>query len=283
LIDGSRFAVVSIAMLTFTRRSRYLLIRLGLGLIVVASFAAVVVIAYGLQAPAPLAVHDDYDPVVTLTSDSSDSTSVERARGQIASLMRADDAVDWTALTSDVALTGPELLPSTSFAAFQLEFIGDIYPAATDWRSSATHVTQGAPTDAMFPTAFAGSTLGGGGGGIGGGGGGGSIGSASPGSDSSGSLGTSNFALPTTLVALDRVNQDPRGPQSSNAGQDGSFHASDSNGAEKSNGRAGGPSVAKLAEGASGPTAVPEPSTLMLAAVGLISLIASRSRRRASC
>jgi PEP-CTERM motif len=271
-------------MLTFIRRSRYLLLRLGLGLVVLASLAAVVVIAYGLPARAPIEVHDDYDPV-TLTSDSSDSTSVERARKQIASLIRADDAVDWSGLTFDMTLTGPTILPSTNLAELQLEFIGDAYPSATNWQSSATHARQGAPADAMSHTAFAGSTLGGGGiGGVGGGGGGGSIGAAGgPGSDSRRSLAASNIGLPT-LTALFEPQGAPGQPSSNGESSGSSFHASDSNGSEKPNGRAGGSSVAALAEGEGADVvAVPEPSTLMLAAAGLISVIASRSRRRASC
>jgi hypothetical protein len=110
-------------------------------------------------------------------------------------------------------------------------------------------------------------------------------------------MGVSETALPIGLTAL-FGQQDAAGLASLNGngkqppglngglppGQDRSFNASsESNGAQQSNGRgrAGGASVVALqVEG--GAVTVPEPSTLMLAAVGLFSLIASRSRRRES-
>lgn len=295
LIDGSRLALVSIVMLTSIHRP--LLIRGGLTLFAVASFATVVVLAHELLATV-VAGGDRVASESVIADDPASSadasTSVERARGQIASLARRDGsaystaAVDWTGLTYDVALSDVDLLRSTTSADLELALMGINEPAAAaGWLSLGPESAQAANGGGMGSGAFARGSAGSGGGGGGGPTGAASGGSANPGSAGGASGFESRSSLPSTLAGLFESQVVP-GQPSSNGGQSSgqagsSFNASESNGgAQKSNGRAGGPSVAAQAAGDTVVT-VPEPSTLMLAAVGLISLIASRSRRRASC
>ena len=295
-------------MLTSTHRY---LIRVGLSLFAAASFATVAVLAHEYLAPV-VATSDRAvaEPVVAddPAASADNSSSVERARGQLASMVRpsgspyATMALDWTGLTFDV-----DLLRETTPADLALASIGIIEPApAVDWPALSPQSPQAEYGGGMGAAAFAGVSAGGSGGagGAGGGSGGGgspgaSGGVAASGSNSagSGSMGASETALPIGLTAL-FGQQDAAGLASLNGngkqppglngglppGQDRSFNASsESNGAQQSNGRgrAGGASVVALqVEG--GAVTVPEPSTLMLAAVGLFSLIASRSRRRES-
>ena len=189
-------------------------------------------------------------------------------------------------------LSDVDLLRSTTSADLELALMGINGPAAAaGWLPLGPQSAQAAYGGGMGSGAFARGTASGGGGGGGGptGAASGGSGSADPGSAGGASGFASRSSLPIALTALFETPGAPGQPGSNGgqaSGQDGSgFHATDSNGAEKSNGRAGGPAVTALAEGegAADTVAVPEPSTLMLAAVGLIGLIASRSRRRASC
>ena len=295
-----------------TSMHRYL-IRVGLSLFAAASFATVAVLAH--EYLAPVVATSDRAVAESVVADdpaasADNSSSVERARGQLASMVRpsgspyATMALDWTGLTFDV-----DLLRETTPADLALASIGIIEPApAVDWPALSPQSAQAEYGGGMGAAAFAGVSAGGGGGaaggsgGAGGGsGGGGSAGASggAPGSNAagSGSMGVSGTALPVGLTALfgpqdaaglASLNGNGKQPPGLNGGlppgQDRSFNASsESNGAQQSNGRgrAGGASVVALqVEG--GAVTVPEPSTLMLAAVGLFSLIASRSRRRES-
>jgi hypothetical protein len=188
-------------MLPTVRRSRSLMIRLGLGLIAIGSLVAVVLLlpdvlnattssnakSYGAVAATVDAAADSSVPPdsavaeVSVSSSGDEMALAERARDQIASLVSTDDAVDSSALTFSTALTtDTDILPPTLEPIDERRLLAGIDPAAAHWLPLASQITQLARADGMAPAGFGGVMPGGGGAG-GWSGGGASGGSASGG------------------------------------------------------------------------------------------------------
>lgn len=314
------FAQISVAMLSFARRFRLIFIRLGLCLIAVVSLAAIVVLlsqsilasAAGAKSSKTVATNS-HVPALTLKPDSGvaevqlissgdELASIERARAQMPSLVNANNAVDWSALTD---LDDSELLPTSFEDIDEIALIAGMDPAFADWMPLGGQVAQLASAEDRNSGSFGGGGGGGRNGWSGGGGGAGAIsgGGGSGGSRLAGSLDGSNGF---SGVAGDGF-VDVRSANSPTSAQSGANSSNGTNGsANGSNGTATGPSgnangtatgtatasglagdvppgLARLG-GAGGVstsvTSVPEPSTLLLMAAGLSGLAMSKLRGR---
>jgi hypothetical protein len=304
-------------MLSFARRFRLIFIRFGLCLIAVVSLAAIVVLlsqsilasAAGTQSktvatnshvPALTLKPDSGVGEVQLISSGDELASIERARSQMPSLVNANNAIDWSALSD---LDDTELLPTTFEEIDEITLIAGMDPAFADWVPLGGQVAQLASADDSNSGSF-----GGGGGGArngwsgGGGGGAGGLGSGggSGGSGASRLAGSVDGSNGFSGVAGDGI--DVRSANSASNSQSGANSNGTNGNANGTNGNANGTANANgvsTAPGLAGDvppglagsggvgatsttttTSVPEPSTLLLMAVGLSSLTMSLRRRR---
>jgi hypothetical protein len=244
---------------------------------------------------------------VQLSSSADELASIERAREQITSLVRADDPLDWSALTSDLTVSDEELVP-TSLEDFDAIVLAGVNPAVEDWVPLGSQVAQLVSADVT--AGFAGVMMGGGSGAGGWSGGGGGVGSIGAGeglaaggdidgpSISARSTGSREaFDARGSFIALGANhdgNHDVRGEQAArqNGGaNNGNAYGPNENGnaygrSENGRGEIGrarsGSDPARVVPGGNGvpaPVSVPEPSTLLLTAAGLGSLTMARLRR----
>ena len=180
------------------------------------------------------------------------------------------------------------ILAPTFIGVDDLALIAAIEPAAADWLPWATEVTQLARANSGGSgMGGGGGAFGGGGGGFGGGGGG-SLGGGAFTDVASGSEGSSGLATLTALrggggIAADaipvRSNGSDSGDSSPASRRDDGDANDRNNGNHRSNNSNGG-APRGSGNGPGDPTKVPEPSTMLLMAVGAASLAAKRLRRR---
>lgn len=304
-------------LLTTVRRSRTLLIRCGLGLIAVVSLvAAVPLISNALNATTPLdsvsarfasaseagrtITDSDLDSSVAIVPESSSADEIAltaRAQEHLASLVRTDAPIDgMPLLTSDHGFPIETILaPVVLVGIDDLAMIASIEPAAADWLPMATEATQLARANISGSGA-----MGGGGGAFGGGGAGGFGGGAfsdpssgnefAGGSEGSGSIaalvalrGGDSAAAAGASYAADVITARSSGSASGSRRQDGDDNDRNNGNHRSNNGSNGSNGGASRGSGSGGPndsTRVPEPSTMLLMAVGAASMAARRLRRR---
>lgn len=307
--NGACLAQSCVVMLSLARRLRLLLVRLGLGLIALASLAAVAVLmsnallasslppsatwsAVAKDAKAQAKTVDLGVAEVAKPSSAVElASSIERAREQITSLV-VNEAVDWSALIAD---HDTELVPTSLDDMDQLVLFAGLDPGAADSTPLASAIGQLARADSSTRGVMSSSGSGGwggagGGGGVSGTGGGGGGSSALAGGATgsysggfaTGTRGGDNIQL--ALATPAGVERDARANAAANGNANGIANGNANgiaNGNGNANGRATAPGLARGNGVATNVTSVPEPSTLMLMAAGLSSLAMSRMRRRA--
>jgi hypothetical protein len=276
------------------------MIRLGLGLIALASLAAIAVLLSNALLASSLppgaksssVAKDAHAPAKNLelgvaevakSSAAEQLASMERARAQISSLV-VDAPVDWAAFTSASNL---ELVPTSLDDMDQLVLFAGLDQSAADSMPLASAIGQLARADIASAGYSEGSHgrwgnfSGGGSGGVtGGGGAGGRVSGADrSGYSSSGRDSGGNVMAFSSPAGVERNESSNNGAANGRANGNGAVNGNGPNGA--ANGaaapglaRAGGAGVANV-------TSVPEPSTLLLTAAGLSSLVLSRRRKKA--
>jgi hypothetical protein len=206
-----------------------------------------------------------------------------RAQGQLDE-PRTDTSLEWTVgLTLDSGFTNDADLSSTTVEGIdRLALLVDVNPWAAEGLPSAIEDT---PLTLANGAAHAFGGIGFGGGAAGGGSGGGAGGGGSGAGEFSGRLAGASDAQSTLQTPHA---QQPGGDHESGGPSEQSSHNSgDSRGDDRRSDGNDGASIASVARGFDAPpgshepVSVPEPSSAMLAALGLASVAATRLRRRA--
>jgi hypothetical protein len=282
-------------------RFRSPLNRPSLRLVAVASLvAAVALFTYALQTSTPVdaesagselagTVQADNDAPdfsaakVPVSSSMIAAAASARAQAQLDEL-RSDTSLEWTAaLTLDSGFTSDADLSSTTLEGIdRLALLVDVNPWAAEWLPPAIEDT---PLTLANVGAHRFGGVGFGGGASGGSGGGAAGGGSGSGEISGRSAGASDAQSTLQSPRAQQPggdNHESGSPSEQSGHNSGDSRADDRRGDEND-----GASIASVARGfdvppgSREPVSVPEPSSAVLAAIGLASLAATRLRRRA--